>query len=186
VLLYVIAAYYYPGGSQADISSRGFSWINNYWCNLLDTKALNGYPNRARPVAIFAMTVLCLTLTVFWYNFPGSTDAKNWIKRSVKCSGLLSVLFAALLGFFEHDKMTNAASLFGIIAVVGAIYILGKQNWQMLFWLGIINVLLVGVNNLFYYADGLLKYLPVVQKLTFAIVLLWMWLITRKVSLQRI
>lgn len=39
-MLYVVAALLYPGGSQADKASTGFSWMNNYWCNLLNEKAM--------------------------------------------------------------------------------------------------------------------------------------------------
>ena len=35
LVLYVVAAQYYPGGSQADQASRGFDWVHNYWCNLV-------------------------------------------------------------------------------------------------------------------------------------------------------
>lgn len=178
----MISTFYYPGGSQIDTGSKGFSWTDNYWCNLLDDEALNGELNGAKPIAIAAMIELCLILAVFWYKFPVSIATNGWIKQVVRYSGLLAMLMGSLLGVLDHDLITNVASFFGVIAVVGAIYMLGKQKWRILFWLGIVSVLLVGVNNLFYYTDRLLKYLPVVQKLTFAIVLLWIWLITKKLS----
>ena len=183
-LLYLIAAFYYPGGSQFDTDSKGFSWINNYWCNLLNEQALNGEPNIAKPVAIAAMTVLCMTLAFFWYKFPASIEAKSWIKQVVRYCGLLAMLTVSFLGVFDHDGITKVASLFGVLSVTGMIYMLLRQNWRMLFWMGVANVLLVGVNNLFYYTDGLLRYLPIVQKLAFVFVLLWIWLITNKVRLR--
>ncbi|HEV7621655.1 MAG TPA: hypothetical protein VGO09_07980, partial [Flavisolibacter sp.] len=42
IILYIIATIYYPGGSQANNVSKGFSWVHNYWCNLLNEKAING------------------------------------------------------------------------------------------------------------------------------------------------
>ena len=47
----------------------------------------------------------------------------------------------------------------------------------MLFWMGIFNFLLVVLNNILYYGDGLLFYLPVVQKFTFLFFLLWISLV---------
>ncbi|PIQ21332.1 MAG: hypothetical protein COW65_09725 [Cytophagales bacterium CG18_big_fil_WC_8_21_14_2_50_42_9] len=77
LLLYFVATLYYPGGSQFDKNTKGFSWAHNYWCNLLNENAINGQPNPARPIALTAMMVLCLTLTVFWYLFPIQADLKK-------------------------------------------------------------------------------------------------------------
>src|SRR3954449_6164304 len=54
LLLYFIATLYYPGGAQFDKTTKGFSWTQNYWCNLLNENAINGLPNPARPIAITA------------------------------------------------------------------------------------------------------------------------------------
>ena len=69
VVLYIIAAVLYPGGSQVDKNSVGFSWLNNYWCNLLNENAINGQHNPAKPVALAGMFILCLTLTFFGFYF---------------------------------------------------------------------------------------------------------------------
>jgi hypothetical protein len=178
ILLYIIATFYYPGGSQADNNAIGFSWLHNYWCNLLNTTAINGQANPAKPIAISAMVLLCISLSAFWYAFPAHMRAKRSIQQTVRLSGVLTMAAASLLGVLEHDLALNIASLLGVAAVLGTLIILKKQNWPILFWYGMINVLLVGVNNLFYYQAGLLQYLPIVQKLTFASFLLWLWLIT--------
>jgi len=65
IIFYIIAITLYPGGSQADISSKGFSWMNNYWCNLLNEKAMNGEYNTARPFAIAGMLLLCISMAAF-------------------------------------------------------------------------------------------------------------------------
>jgi hypothetical protein len=57
VVLYLVASSLYPGGSQVDKGSIGFSWTNNYWCNLLSGNAINGQPNPAKPYAISGMAV---------------------------------------------------------------------------------------------------------------------------------
>ncbi|MEJ7677696.1 MAG: hypothetical protein WKG06_07485 [Segetibacter sp.] len=70
VCLYIIATLFYPGGSQVDKNAKGFSWTQNYWCNLLNENAINGQHNAARPIAMTAMFVLCLTFATFSYIFP--------------------------------------------------------------------------------------------------------------------
>ena len=58
VVLYIVATLLYPGGSQVDKNSIGFSWTNNYWCNLLNDNAINGQHNPAKPIAMTGMFVL--------------------------------------------------------------------------------------------------------------------------------
>ncbi len=70
IVLYFIAAFLYPGGSTADKASGSFSLLNNYWFDLLSYKAKGGENNISRPIAITAMVVLCLSLSVFWYHLP--------------------------------------------------------------------------------------------------------------------
>jgi hypothetical protein len=68
-LLYFIATLYYPGGNYLDKGSHGFSWTQNYWCNLLGENAINGHQNLARPIAFTAMAVLSLTLSFLFSAF---------------------------------------------------------------------------------------------------------------------
>lgn len=95
VMVYIIATFFYPGGSQVDKNSIGFSWINNYWCNLQNENAINGQHNPAKPIAMAGMLVLCLTLTFFWFLFPRYINIGKFAKRTIQISGTLS-LFATL------------------------------------------------------------------------------------------
>jgi hypothetical protein len=154
--------------------------MHNYWCNLLDRFAMNGEPNGARPLAITAMGLLCISLSVFFLFFPLGTTVKPWIKGMVGFGGVAAMACGALMGVFDHDLMTNIASLFGILAVGGTLFILRRREWNLLFRMGLAIIILVGLNNMFYYTDSLRLYLPVVQKLTFLWVLAWVWLVCRK------
>jgi hypothetical protein len=51
-LMYFIATLLYPGGSQADKAAIGFSWLHNYWCNLMNENGINGEPNRGQMMAL--------------------------------------------------------------------------------------------------------------------------------------
>ena len=176
--LYFVATLFYPGGSQVDIHSKGFSWINNYWCNLLNKNAINGQFNAARPLALAAMFVLSLTLAIFWYIFPQQADLKKSIRLTIQISGALAMTTGMFLFTDQHDIIVNIASFCGLVATVGTFIGLHKLKWTKLFWLGILNLALIALNNILYYGDGLKLYLPVVQKITFLIFLLWICLIT--------
>jgi len=178
--LYFAATLFYPGGSQADKHSGGFSWTNNYWCNLLNENAINGEPNAARPIALAAMLVLSFTLAIFWYIFPLKTDLEKKLRFTIQISGALAMATGMFLFTAMHDTIVNIASFFGLVATIGTFIGLDKLKWTRLFWLGIFNLILVAVNNILYYGDGLKLFLPVVQKITFVFFLLWICLITTK------
>jgi hypothetical protein len=177
IILYIIAAAFYPGGHPGDVHAAGFSWLHNYWCNLLNEQAINGEPNKGRPVAFAGMIVLCVSLAAFWFYYPVKQIITVRIQWLIRISGVLAMLAALFITVFDHDAVTNIASLLGLIAVTGTLVILYKTKQSGLFRYGLLNLLLVGVNNLFYYTPSLLHYLPLVQKISFASVLCWIWLI---------
>lgn len=185
-VLYFLAACFYPGGSQADANARGFSWVNNYWCNLLNEKAINGQPNSARPVALLAMIVLSVALSAFWLLFAANSRIGKMLRYIIGVSGVLSMV----IGFFlftatDHDMVTNLASAFGLVAVIGTLAGLYTMKCRGLFVYGLINLVLVAANNYVYYNKELLLYLPVVQKITFAAFLIWVSLISLHLYRQK-
>ncbi len=174
VVLYIVATLLYPGGSQVDKNSVGFSWTNNYWCNLLNENAINGKRNPAKPIAMTGMFVLCLTLSFFWFLFPTHVNVSKKLKLVIQISGTLAMIIAFFLFTnINHDLITNLASGFGLIATVGIFVGLYKTKWFGLFAFGLLNILLVAINNYVYYRKGLIVYLPVIQKITFAAFLIW-------------
>jgi len=174
--LYIIAAALYPGGHPDDLQAKGFSWLHNYWCNLLNEQAINGARNTGRPVAMAGMIVLCISLATFWFYYPVKPGIPRKLQWLIRISGPLAMGTALFITVFDHDGVTNMASLLGLIAVTGTLIILYKTKQTWLFRLGLLNLLLGGVNNLFYYTPSLLYLLPVVQKISFAAVLGWIWL----------
>ena len=174
--LYIIATFYYPGGSQHDPTSHGFSWAHNYWCNLLNEIAINGTYNPARPFALAAMLVLCISLAIFWYQFPIITSLYKPLRLLMQIAGSLSMITGFFLFTSQHDFLVNIASLFGLIATAITLFRMYQLKWTRLFRLGIFNAGLVLLNNILYYGNGLRTYLPVVQKITFLFFLCWICL----------
>lgn len=174
VALYILSAHLYPGGSQVDKNSIGFSWVNNYWCNLLNDVSINGKPNTAKPVAIFGMVILCLSLAFFWLLFPRLINLNKKLRLAIQVSGILAMIIAFLLFTnINHDLVINLSAIFGVVAAVGTFIGLCKIKWFGLFAFGLLNVILVGLNNYVYYTKGLIIYLPVIQKISFATFLIW-------------
>lgn len=69
VSLLVIATLKYPGGTDQDINTLGFSWSDNFISNLFNENALNGAINNARIWAIISMFFYSFSCAVFFYNF---------------------------------------------------------------------------------------------------------------------
>lgn len=185
-VLYFVATLLYPGGSQVDKDAVGFSWKDNYWCNLLNENAINGQPNPAKPIAVAGMFVLCLTLIFFWFLFPKQINLHPKLKKVIQLSGTAAMTIALFLfTSLNHDIVTNLASFFGIIAAAGTFIGLYQVKWFGLFLFGILNMVLVGLNNYVYYTEGLIIYLPVIQKITFASFLTWLCCVNIKLYRSR-
>ncbi len=179
--LYAVAVALYPGGSPVDRTSPGFSWLHNYWCNLLNESALNGQPNPARPVALLAMSILCLSLTFFWYLLPGLFKLSSLHANAIRVSGILAMVFASFIFTGYHDLVITIAGLFGLVALTGTFVGLYKTQLHKLLGFGVLCLLLMVVNNYVYYTGHFLYFLPVIQKLTLLVVLTWLSLLTIQV-----
>ena len=180
--MYITAAVLYPGGSQADPHSVGFSWKDNYWCNLFNATAINGYPNPARPVAVIAMIVLAASLQFFWMLVALRASTSRSLSRTIIASAIAcNVFIFSLATAHLHDLMVNLASLAGLITVVCVMIVLYRLKWNGLFAAGLFNILLVGLNNFVYYSGTLIAWLPVIQKFTFLVFLCWICLINVRI-----
>jgi len=171
---------FYPGGSGVDKISVGYNWMENYWCNLLSKKAINGEINSARPYAVIAMIVLSISLSSFWFLFPALAHLKKNHRLLIQVAGIISMVTAfLLLTNVDHDLAVNASSSFGFIAMLGTIVALRKLKWNKIFLFGLFNILLIALNNYLYHTTQM-TYLPVVQKFSFLCFLGWFCLIDVK------
>lgn len=177
IILYIIAAFLYPGGSGTDKTSSGYNWTENYWCNLLSEKAINGQINTARSIAITAMTILCISLSSFWVLFPALAQLKKKHRLLIQITGIISMITAfLLLSNADHDMAVNISSSFGFIAMAATIVALHQLKWNKLFLLGLFNIFLIALNNYLYHTAQM-TYLPIVQKFSFLSFLVWFSLI---------
>ncbi|MBN8676119.1 MAG: hypothetical protein J0L56_18450 [Chitinophagales bacterium] len=172
VLLYIIATFLYPGGSDINRAAAGFSWQHNYWCELMADYAQNGQVNTARPVAITAMFLLGISLTLFWYFASFLFRSRSPGRILIRYAGILSMLTMVFLLFAEHDPVINTAGALGMTALITVTIGLYKKRNYTLAAMGILCVLLSALNNYIYFTNEL-YYLPVIQKISFAVFLFW-------------
>ncbi|WP_289644297.1 hypothetical protein [Maribacter aestuarii] len=173
LVLYLLAALNYPGGSWAFPKREGFSFRHNYLCDLMDNYAINGEVNSARPYAILALALLCIALFWLWRNLPMLFREYNFNQKVMKTSGFISLLTLVFLAIGNHDKIVRIAGFFGVIAFVTCFIELFKTGHKNLFVFGIL-CLLVFLINFYIYETGLfLETLPVIQKITFLMFISW-------------
>ena len=171
--IYIFASKLYPGGSIADINSIGFDWRNNHWCNLMRQSGLNGIKNQARPIAITGITILCISMIVFFFQFANHFEKSSSWKIIIKISGAFAMLSATFIFTKYHDVMTTILSICGTIVIIGMIRALHNNQLTFFKLMGIFCMLIIGLNNFFYYNEDLIQYSPLVQKGAFILILSW-------------
>ncbi|WP_282055377.1 hypothetical protein [Maribacter luteus] len=173
VICYVLATLNYPGGNWSSPDHESFSIWHNYLCDLLDSQAINGEENSARPYAISALLALCLGLFTLWIRLPALFIRKSPNLRVMKVSGLLALATIFFLALGSHDTIVRIAGFFGVIAFTSTLIELFKAGYGKIFFLGLI-CLFVFLTNYFIYESGrYISWLPVIQKITFVLYIIW-------------
>ena len=186
--IYFYASKLYPGGSIADINSVGFDWQNNHWCNLMRESGMNGIQNPARPIAIAGISILCLSMIIFFIQFANHFEKSRTWNIAIKISGALGMLSASFIFTKYHDLMTTILSISGTIVIIGMIRALHNNRLTFLKVMGLFCILIIALNNFFYYHEDLIQYGPIIQKGAFVLILSWTvalnFVINRKNALQ--
>jgi len=170
VLLFV-AVLRYPGGSQADPHSVGYSLVNNYLSNLFSPVAINGAPNSARPWASAGMFFLTLSFGLFFIRFSGKLPVKS-AAAVVKYTGATAMICGFLAVTPLHDAMIPVGSTLSLIACFYITVYVFKSKLHFFKILSVILLLLV-YTCCYLYSSRSLSILPVMQKLTLLTNIIW-------------
>lgn len=173
VCLYTLAAARYPGGSYAKPGQEGFSFMHNYLCDLLDEEAINGELNPARFFARWSLGVLCASLLILWYQLPKIFKSSGWKVFLIRAFGMLSLGTLIFLAEDTHDRTVRIAGIFGVMALLGFSIELYMAGYRKLFLLAVMNLLIFLLNYYIYETGTYRMALPVIQKFTFLLFLLW-------------
>lgn len=173
VLLYILAALNYPGGSYADPNHSGFSFWNNYLCDLLDTYTIGGELNAARNHARFALLILCVSLIILWFHLPKLFPFKSKNQFVMRVMGIGAFVITLFLAAGNHDVIVRIAGVFGIIALISVFIELYKAKYYSFLILGVFCLIIFFINYYIYETGIYIKMLPVVQKVTFVSFISW-------------
>lgn len=173
IALYIYSASIYPGGSPMEPNSVGYDWLNNLWCNLMSETAINGDKNPASQVSILAAVVLGFSMIVFFFQFAKYFVKNRIISIVIKTTGVLSMLSATLIFTKYHDIMTTVLSVCGLFGILSILRTLHLNRMTFFEVIGIGCLIVIALNNFFYYRVELNEYLPIVQLIDFVLVLGW-------------
>ena len=180
LVFYVLAAKKFPGGTYANPRQKGFSFSENYLCDLLDDITYLLEDNPARLYARFALGFLCLGILLFWFHFPKLFERKTKRIEIMRISGILAMLVTAFLQPNNHDLITILAGFFGSIALILAFIELHRSAYIGLMVFGIICLVLILLNYYIYETRHWKEILPVLQKVTTAAGIIWFGLLNFK------
>ena len=179
LLFYIIAAIKYPGGSWKLPGNTGFSFWNNYLCDLLDNKAINGELNTARYFARISLGILCGSLMLLWNRLPSFFNRQSSNKNIMWISGNLALGVTFFLTSGIHDITIRIAGFFGVIAFITCFIELYKTEKKELFSFGVICLIVFLVNYFIYETQLFISSLPIIQKITFILFLSWFYFLNK-------
>lgn len=127
ILLLMIAAFNYPGGTDQDMSTIGFSWSKNFISNLFEENALNGSVNNARIWAMIGMVFYSATCAIFFFNF--SKKIVNKIASNfIRYIGIMTMPFTFFIATPLHDLMLAISNtLFWACMICITVYLLKSK-----------------------------------------------------------
>jgi hypothetical protein len=173
ILFFVIAASHYPGGSNFDPSSIGYSWKENFWCELLGHSAKNSMPNAARPYALTGMIGLSIGVSSFWYLITQGLFPNKALNLVTRAFGIISMFLSSFIFTIYHDLFIFGSVITGSFAF----FLLFRQFWQrsqyLFFISGMTFMIMILANCFIYLTDIGETVLPSLQKLTFLYTLFW-------------
>ncbi len=172
LILLLVAASFYPGGSTFDKNAVGFDWGTNYLCNLFDEKAVNGADNGGRFWAITGLAVLCISFGLFFNRFSQKIVAKT-PSRIIRYFGIGGMVAAFFVATPLHDVMVALTSSLALLSMFYIVVFVFRSKLHGLKVLSSLSLLITYFCNFVYYTQYLIEWLPVIQKVTLGIFILW-------------
>ena len=113
VILFVITAILYPGGSYAELDNvTHYSFFHNFMCDTMDEITKSGQKNTARSVGIVAHLVLSFGMICFFYILPEVFSKVNRNTKFMRFFGMLSMVLFCFMFTELHDVLVVTTAVF--------------------------------------------------------------------------
>ena len=174
--LFLAAAGRYPGGTDWDVHTVGFRWAENFLCALFQPQALNGEANAARPMAIGALLLLCVSLGVLFFAISRSTTSR-WHRSAIEIGGIGTAAYSMFVATPIHNLVINIGFVFGLVAFLALGHLMWREHRRGLLLWGVLVVALKAASAVSYYGNVCYDLLPVLQKTGVVVGLGWVFAI---------
>jgi len=174
LLLISIASINYPGGTEIDMTTDGYSWEQNYLCDVVSDVSLSEQPHQYHRAGLAAMICLCGSIAMFFFFFTDWMSVEGKWKGIIRWMGLISMICAMLIFTDLHNTMIAISSIMALPALIGLFVILYQKREMKFIWIGVFIGILLFMNNYIYYTDIWIEALPQLQKITCLILVTWL------------
>ncbi len=181
--LLFISTSVYPGGSQHDAHSVGFSWRHNYLSNLLNPVAVNGADNPARTWAVCGVLFLCASAAIVFVRLAAKIPDKSG-SNIIRYGGVGAMLSALLAATPLHDLSMIISGTLLMLSLFYATVFLFKTKRHGLKALSVAYLVTLYASAFIYYTMNGLAYLPVVQKLNLLFAMSWLLMVEYKTKAE--
>ena len=162
--LFGLAAWLYPGG---------YDWAHHFISMMFAPTTATGAVNKARPVAILAMFVLCFSQAVLFKRLAGRATRRVH-RKTLEIGGIGSMVYGFLVVTPLHDLLVGIALLFFVAAMLAALHWMWVEGRPTLVGTGLVSLVLLAVTAVMYYGHVLWNLLPIAQKASFLACFGWL------------
>lgn len=173
LLVFLLAALQYPGGSFNLPQSSGYSFFHNFLCDVMDPITKGGILNPARSLAVVSHIILSLTMISFFYMLPEIFERKSSNFFMIRYFGMFTMSVFMLMATSYHDLIVTLTGVLGTLALIPFFielrYYPEKRLTQLAyccFFMSIVVFFIFESKIGFYY-------LPFLQKITFMLDAWW-------------
>lgn len=173
LIVFTIAAMQYPGGSENIPSAVGYSFFNNFLCDVMHPITQGGQHNPVSQLATFSHVILSSTMIAFFYLLPEIFDWTNNYTKTVRYMGVLTMTVFIFMFTPLHDSIVTATGVLGTFALIPFFIEMKKYpNGGLKILAYICFTLSIIVFFIFETRIGYF-YLPFLQKITFLFDTYW-------------
>jgi len=173
LIVFTIAAIFYPGGSFNYPNASGYSFFHNFLCDTMLPITPSGVENPARTIAVISHLVLSFTMIMFFYILPEIFSVQNRNTKIIRWFGMLTMSIFILMYTPYHDYIVTITGILGTFALLPFFIELYRYSDKGLIRLAYlcyafsIVVFFIFETKLGYF------YLPFLQKITFFLDAWW-------------
>src|SRR5262245_34874304 len=164
-VLFALATARYPGG---------YDWAKHSISALFQPHALNGAENPARALAVLAVFIFCVSIGIVFKSISRRGKCRRH-KKTIEIAGIGSMVYAFLVVTPMHNLLVGLALLFFVTAMLATLQVAYLEGRSGMLYAGIICLGLSLSNAVMYYGNVLYGFLPIVQKISVATWVGWLF-----------